>query len=255
MRMRGPSELLRSSSRRLTLSSSTQRPLRVALLLAIAAVHLLMILWLMTRPPDERSASKEGGTLILFAPTSGKSPASAPRKQTEPPRTTKSTPVPPPPIEMPSVLPTVAQVAGAAEPSTIGGSGGCQLAADAGAAIRLDPAAMAELAALPPGVRTEADAVMLWNGRWLGDASSPAPPTNPPPAGELRRVVETVVAAAPAECRDAAAIGPVFMPIPETGRTTMLVIGSGKWRWSDVLGPEVCRPEAGNSCPASVNAR
>ena len=53
--------------------------------------------------------------------------------------------------------------------------------------------------------------------------------------GGLHSAIERIVAAAPAQCRDEEIIGPVFVPIPEGERTTMLAIGSGVWRWSDLL--------------------
>lgn len=211
-----------------------ERSPRLALLLGIVAVHLLLILWLVSRPPAVRSGPKIGDALILIAPSSGERPASGPPKQVKQSRTKAPFPIPPPLIEMPSPEPASSQDADTSE-AAAGGSGGCQLAADAGIAIQQDPAAMTELAALPPGIRTDADAVMLWNGQWLGEPEPTTAMSPPSVTGELRRVVEAIVAAAPAQCRDATAIGPVFVPIAEAGRTTMVVIGSGIWRWSQLL--------------------
>lgn len=101
---------------------------------------------------------------------------------------------------------------------------------------------MAELAALPPGVRSSADAVMLWNGKWFDqDIPVPAPTGAVPTSGSLRLAIETMVAAAPEGCRDEAMVGPEFVQVSEGDRTTLLAIGSGAWRWSDLLPlPAIC---------------
>ena len=117
---------------------------------------------------------------------------------------------------------------------------------------------MAELAALPPGVRSGADAVMLWNGKWF-DQQIPVPAPTATGAvsinSSLRLAIEKMVIAAPAECRDEAMVGPVFVPIPEGDRTTLLAIGSGAWRWSDLLALSALCPGGDPSlCPAALKS-
>jgi hypothetical protein len=96
---------------------------------------------------------------------------------------------------------------------------------------------MAALAALPVGLRTEADAVMLWNGSWQPDnapvlASFTA---SEGPLEPVKNVVLTALNASPADCLNVEIIGPQIIPVQEPGRTTMLVVGSGVWRWSSVV--------------------
>ena len=122
----------------------------------------------------------------------------------------------------------------AAPPAT---GNGCSVSNAVGAALLADPEAMAELASLPPEVRSDADAVMLWNGTWLDVAPEAQAQMASSPIPALKRAVRDAVLALPAECQEVEVTGPQLIPIPEPGRTTMVVIGSGVWRWASLLGP------------------
>ncbi len=202
-----------------------ERVERGSVLIAIITVHLLVLLWLFTRPITEQVRRDAGGDLVLISISDGKPAATPPTVPKPPPAIV----LPAPAIILPSPLPTPTEQQNW---SQAGQAGGCSLAARSAEAIARDPAAMAELAALPPAYRTSADAVMLWNGEWL--ASAPGT-IAPPPTPSLRRVVEQVVADASPECQTAPMAGPQFLAIPEQSRNTTLVIGSGEWRWSDIL--------------------
>lgn len=164
-----------------------------------------------------------------------------------------------------ALSPKKVPVEAAAPPASGSGSGsGCSVASAVGTALIADEPAMAELAALPAEVRSDTDAVMLWNGSWLGvapeaqqtqeqaqmqsQAPAPAPAqtfsliptlTQIP---ELKRVVTDTILALPVECQGVETAGPQLIPIPEPGRTTMVVIGSGLWRWSDLIELPVADP-------------
>lgn len=229
------------------------RPILFAI---IVGVHLLLLLWLMTvstaartvRPPDAGlitiSLSGSGGATVR--------PRNAPahaRAAAIVPVAVAASPAPvPAPSPVPSPVPSdVVPLAAAEDPDTGAGStiGGCALAHDSGQAIAQDPLAMAELDSLPAGMRSSADAVMLWNGQWLNDAAMSAA------GGALRRAVEKAVLAAPLDCRDAEVNGPQFVQVAEASRTVMIVIGSGSWRWSDLLKPRSDCPAAdGPGCAA-----
>ena len=84
---------------------------------------------------------------------------------------------------------------------------------------------------------------LCWNGQWL-DLGGTAAGIG---WGSLRRVVEQVVDAAPAECRNAEALGPWFIPIPEGDRTVTIVIGSGIWHWADLIASSA-------DCPVAASA-
>ena len=224
---------------------------RIALLVSIIAVHFLIIAWLMTHsvPDKARAAGRETITSISLSP--GDRAAAQPQKPVQRPRVAVRKPVPPPLIAMPSISPAAPDTAAAGDAGVAGSGNVCQLSADAAAAIQHDPMAMAELAALPPGVRSVADAVMLWNGKWFDqDIAVPTPTGAVSTNGSLRLAIEKMVVAAPAACRDEAMVGPVFVPIPEGDRTTLLAIGSGAWRWSDLLPlPAICPAGDLSLCP------
>ena len=62
---------------------------------------------------------------------------------------------------------------------------------------------------------------------------------------ELKRVVTEAILALPVDCQGVETAGPQLIPIPEPGRTTMVVIGSGLWRWSDLIELPVVDPTDG----------
>ena len=212
------------------MSSTGNRVGRAVLLIAIVALHLLLVFHLASHSPPEPNARPAVLNVFTVPLSSGRGASSPPIKQTVAspahrfpvvivhPRSPTATDSPP--SEEADVMPQSGVAAG-----------GCALARDAGDAIQRDAAAMAELDALPPAIRTSADAVMLWNGEWLDQGAMPGGRD----AGALRRVVEQVVADAPVDCREVEAIGPVFIPIPERDHTVMIVIGSGTWRWAQLL--------------------
>ena len=225
---------------------------RAGLLAVIVAVHLAMILWLLMRSAEIVSRPPEATALSLI-PLS----ADQPRAASHPVERTATRAH----FRLPSPRPAPTEPPAAAPPPTVNAASGsaCDLAAAAGAAIEQDPAAMAELAALPPGIRTEADAVMIWNGDWralavpaAADAAVPATSADPA-VSELRRAIQALATSAPPACLAVIVPGPLFIPVREPRRTTTLVIGSGAWRWADLLKtPATCVATSAQPCPAVV---
>ena len=236
------------------MSLDAHRVRRIVLLAAIIAVHCLIIALLISQSPAERKSEANGETLITISSASGDRAATEAQKP-ELPRAAVRAPLPPPLIPMPSLSAEAPETGGAA--GVQGGGSACQLTADAALAIQQDPMAMAELAALPPGVRSEADAVMVWSGVWFDQAPAAVVSIGAgTPAGGLHLAIERIVAAAPAQCRDEDIVGPVFIPIPEGERTIMLAIGSGVWRWSALLPqPSVCPVNDQSQCLESIGAQ
>ena len=170
---------------------------RGALLLAIVAAHLL-ILWLAllltaftARPPLRAKA------LTVFDVSEVKTP-DAPAKPAEHVRVSD--------IKPQLLVPTVLTIDA---PPAAAGSGtgqGCGMAGLLAKGISESPEAMAEVAALPRDVRSEADAVMLWNGTWLDTGQSTVPAgvpvvsalTGQDPVMALKTVILATLAAAPA---------------------------------------------------------
>ena len=214
---------------------------------------MLIVAWLMTHATHEKARETSRGTIVIISLSPGDRASAQPQKPVQRPRVAVLKPVPPPLIPMPSVSAAAPDTAAAGDAGVAGGGNVCQLSTDAAAAIQQDPMAMAELAALPPGVRSGADAVMLCNGTWFDQQIPVAAPTGAVlPSSSLRLAIEKMVVAAPASCRDEAMVGPVFVPIPEGNRTTLLAIGSGAWRWSDLLPlPAICPASDPSLCPVA----
>lgn len=208
---------------------SRNRLQRGALLLTIVGLHLLFVLWLLRGPSSMPVARPAVSVFTITAPTGRRRAApSMPRHVAHLPDS--AVPVPMIRGRLPggrAPAPGGVEASVAAAPA----APGCALARDAGRAIEQDPAAMAELGALPPAVRSASDAVMLWNGQWLEPGTLPA--TIDP--GALRRVVTGVAAAAPEQCRLTATTGPEFIPVADGDRTVMIVVGSGIWQWADLV--------------------
>ena len=204
---------------------------RAALLLAIAVLHLLFITAIASSSPQEQVARRP--TLSVFAVplSSGQAAVEQTVEAGQPAHATIPDRIPVPSGKLPIAETAAAAGEMHAAPSTSTASVDCGLAIDVGQAIEHDAAAIAELDALPPGTRSPADAVMLWNGQWLDLGSV----TTEPMPGPLRGAIEQVIGIAPAECLSQQFVGPQFIPVATGNRTVMVVLGSGTWHWRDLL--------------------
>lgn len=217
-------------------SARPSRRSRALLVIGLVVAHLgLILLIALQRSAAPRPAQ---GGMALIAVSADPAPA------TPPPAHPIKTPAPPRLVLVQTDL--ALPPASSATPSAAPGDGSsCALAIESSGAILASSAALAELAAFPAGVRTPADAVMMWDGGWL----DPGPLPQGVSAGAIRQIIEQVVASAPPDCRDRPQVGPQFLPIRETGRTTMLVIGSGAWRWADLIEPNpACTVDKPTQC-------
>lgn len=235
--------------------TAAARARRAALMVAIIAAHLVLALWILLGGSSFAPVRKPQSLTAIDISINVPKPDAPAKKAVVPPVPDK---------RKVALLPTKVTVEAAPPPASGSGSGsGCSVATAVAAALIADKPAMEELAALPAEVRSEADAVMLWNGTWLDvtpGAQQPLAlmqiPTQPQPQTllqthtlipELKRVVTDTVLALPAECQGVETAGPQLIPIPEPGRTTMVVIGSGVWRWSDLIELPVADPTDGQT--------
>ncbi len=110
-------------------------------------------------------------------------------------------------------------------------TGDCEIEAAVAEALAHDTGAIAAIGALGPGSRAATGAVMLWNGAWAhaADAGDSAR------LATLGPVIVAAIRAAPIACQQAERIGPRLIAVAEKGRTTLFAIGSGRWRWRDLL--------------------
>ncbi|CAN5714064.1 hypothetical protein BH11PSE1_BH11PSE1_05020 [soil metagenome] len=105
----------------------------------------------------------------------------------------------------------------------------CDLTQWLQAALQANPQTQTALAQIPRPARSVANAMMLWNGRWT--------PTLAAATGlqTLRSAVLSGVASAPEACRAELIRGPVLLTLVDSTGSTVLAVGSGEWRWNDLL--------------------
>jgi len=187
------------------------------------------------------SAALFDGDAFAAAPAT-QSPIAPPRER--PPEPAR----PPPDIEPLPLSDTLPPVDATAEPEQVGEAVRVQVAASAATdmaasegercavgewlaiALRNDPSVQVALAAVPLSARSVANAVMLWNGEWATPPSDAAGGMT-----TIRAVVVAGISAAPAACQVETISGPVLIPVGDSADTTVLAIGSGSWRWQDLL--------------------
>jgi len=120
-----------------------------------------------------------------------------------------------------------AQIAGAASVGEGGGGGGggCDLARAVQQALRRDPLVHSAV----QGANRLGKAVMMWNGDWVrsGDQDGKG-------LSAVRQAIMWEVAFAPAACRNEPMHRPVLLSLADGN--TRFAVGSGNWRWSDLLG-------------------
>ena len=205
-------------------------------MLAIAAAHIVLIALVIVASRSTAQAPQLRTAVAAFDIAATPPKADAPAKPAPKAVVTSD--------RLAVVLPSQSEL-NVAPP--VGGSGtgqGCAMSAKVMAAIIADPLAMQALVDLPAESRSEADAVMLWNGEWLGaDTVTPTTPFDilaSEPSGPvevLKAVVVKAVTQSSPECQMVTSIGPQLIAIPEQERTTMLVIGSGVWAWASLIAP------------------
>ena len=109
--------------------------------------------------------------------------------------------------------------------------GGCDIGASLALAIGSNPEMQNTLATMPREARSVANAVQVWDGSWIDPADARAGPAYT----AMRVVILEAIEAAPEPCRDQPLTGPRFVIVPDgQSSATILVVGSGNWRWADL---------------------
>ncbi len=83
---------------------------------------------------------------------------------------------------------------------------------------------------LPVSQRSVANAVMLWDGQWPEESLSGG-------KALLRALLVKAISAARPDCLTQANTGPVLFFVPDDSATVIVAVGSGDWRWGDLLSP------------------
>ena len=108
---------------------------------------------------------------------------------------------------------------------------GCTIAAQLQQAFTDEAPVRAAIYAIPVNERSVANAIQLWNGEWISTIGKDV-------LADLRQSVDTIVNSSTPECRNAMRIGPVFFIATDEDKIqTVIVLGSGQWRWTDLVTP------------------
>jgi hypothetical protein len=106
----------------------------------------------------------------------------------------------------------------------------CQLTQWLQQALQADPQVHAALLTIPRPARSLSNALMLWDGRWID--SQPRAASG---VAMIRTAVISGIRAAPEACQTQLVRGPELMTLTSGVDTTVVAIGSGEWRWGDLL--------------------
>lgn len=170
------------------------------------------------------------------APRAAHRPAKA--KSSSPPKPKLIAPGPPAAEQAASEpdLAALLEEAGAAVFEPLSGLRGaenpCSLAQDIATDLQNHPFAQRAVARIPVQSLSVAGALLLWDGRWIS-----ANAAGDPDAGSamLRAIILREIAAAKPECLAELNAGPQFLFINGGVNTVTIVIGSGQWRWEDLV--------------------
>jgi hypothetical protein len=157
-------------------------------------------------------------------------PAATPEPPRAKPKPVKVTAPPKIQLKVETALPAP-PVFNAAAAESAGFGSSCDVAETLARAFSESEVVKAELARIGPQSRSISNAIMFWDGGWVnlpGNAPADAVET-------LRRAIVEGVQAAPPECRVEDISGPRFIFVSGEGPTMMLVLGSGAWRWDQLL--------------------
>ena len=113
-----------------------------------------------------------------------------------------------------------------------GGGGGCDMARVVQQALRRDPLVRAAV----EDANRLGKAVMLWNGDWVRSGEQDGKGLS-----AVREAIMWEVAFAPEACRNERVHGLVLLSLADGN--TRFAIGSGDWRWSDLLGVREIPPD------------
>lgn len=186
-------------------------------------------------PPPEPEPEPEA---VKPKPAPPKKAPPAPKKEPPPPRVVaRVKPTPPTVIPVPAAEKAAygfteaseGQVAGAATAESGGGGsgagGGCNMTRRLQTALRKDRQAQAAMAEAHRG-----RPILMWNGDWVRHPSQEG-------AGlaAVREAILWEVGFAPEACKREPQRGLVLISMNDGPGSARLVVGSGAWRWSDLL--------------------
>ena len=72
---------------------------------------------------------------------------------------------------------------------------------------------------------------MLWDGDWVEPSALGDGRALPP----FQAAIISIIQGAPADCHAQIVLGPRLISIPDARGATLLALGSGAWKWEDLL--------------------
>jgi hypothetical protein len=121
---------------------------------------------------------------------------------------------------------SASDLAGAASADSGGGGGQCDLARQLQGALRKDPLVQAAVAS------SGGKAIMVWNGDWVRSNGEDGKGL-----AAVREAMLWEIAFAPESCRTRPVHGLILLSMNTGAGATRLAVGTGVWRWSDLLKP------------------
>lgn len=181
-----------------------------------------------------------GVALATTAPEAPAAPAAAAVETVEPPPpplevTPQYVDLPAPGSELAERDPINDPVALSVSTAATNASGEvCQLTEWLRLALQADPQVQAALLGVPQPARSVANAMMLWDGDWVEPRMQSGQSV-----ATVRAALVAGIRAAPQACQDETVRGPELLTLTEGASVTILAVGSGEWRWADLLKPSL----------------
>jgi hypothetical protein len=200
--------------------------------LAASLVLNAGLVWCVLTPRWTVPGEAAAGVSVVEASISASNRASAPRPASAPSPQTET------PLEAPEAAPPLPHWQVSAEAKLeaelalegIAEARRCDLAGALRAVLQANAEVVDAVALMPRAAGSAANAVMLWDGAWLSSVAAA-----PGHGDVVESAVGDLVRAASPECRATAMIGPQFVFLDDARGGTILVIGSGEWRWDDLI--------------------
>ncbi|MDP9415683.1 MAG: hypothetical protein M3Q08_16710 [Pseudomonadota bacterium] len=202
---------------------------RHLLMPGILLVHALLLTIVFLSPSEALGVRAIGSPLSVFDVASEEQRPSPPEPQPQPEQVVMPEPIVDLDLEAPPIAAAPVFDAAAAQRAGFGTT--CEVAGTLARAFGGSELVRAQLERIGPEARSVANAIMFWDGQWV-DVQGRAPEDA---LETLRRAIMEGVRAAPPECLSQDVVGPRFIAINEGKGTMILVLGSGTWRWEQLL--------------------
>ena len=205
---------------------------RTGPLVTTIALHIGVLAILLSQASEQLRPVER--TLSVFSISASAEPLKQAPPKAPQPKLVKPTPpqpviVPPPVVELPTPNDTV--VAMLEQAADVATGGACDLTAPVQAALQSNEDVRASLPRIPRDQRSVANAIMVWKAAWLAEDQK----LDATAVAMIRDVVAGTVAVASPECRLQPQAGPRLLMLSGPGDTVVLAVGSGVWRWQDLL--------------------